>query len=94
MFNPFEFLYNHIHAGHLVKGPKICNLDPIEVMEFDVKIKRMKDLQEARKAIDIEMEETGLMMRKWWLFIRRKYKIETENVAHEDGVVYEVKIKN
>ena len=80
-------------VGQLAKGRKITEIDPIEAMEFESKMKRMKALNHTRRRTELDMEEIDLWRRKWWIEIRKKYDIETDNLTYDEGVVYEGKFE-
>lgn len=71
---------------------KICELECLEAIEFDDKFRQMQELVTEQKYLNLDIEEISLWMKKWWLKIRSKYNIETENITYRDGVIYKDEI--
>lgn len=82
-----------LQVGRIVKGRKLADIDPLETMEFELKLRRAKKLLDEKRRIELDIEENSVWLRKWWLEIRRKYNIEMENVTFDEGGVYEGKIE-
>ena len=80
-----------IQLGRMVKGQKVLDLDPIEAMEFENKLQKVKKMYEEKKRLELDLEELSVWMRKWWLEIRKKHKIDIANVTYDEGAVYEIK---
>ena len=86
----FDFFKGAL-VSQLRPGNKIKDLDSIEVMEFETRLKRIKNLCDNKKRIDLDIEETSVSIRKLWMEIRTKHGIEQENVVFHEGAIYEGK---
>lgn len=82
-----------VQMPKVVKGRKLLELDVIDSMEFESKLKRAKQLQDEKLRTELDIQEISIWMRKWWLEIRKKNKIEVENVIFDEGGVYEGKVE-
>lgn len=86
----YEFVRRAIHFGG-ERGDKVLELTTSEIAMFEAKIERAKQLNNEKKRIDLDLEEISIWTRKWWLEIRKKHNIDTDNLTYSDGTLYEIK---
>ncbi len=87
-FGPFRYLRE---AFGIDKGEKLAELTDTESAFFENAVKRSCELKDEVRRIELDMQEIEVLNRKWWLAVRKKYNLKTDNITYDDGAIYEVK---
>lgn len=87
-FGMFKQLRENFGIG---KGTKVAELSDTESAFFENHVKRTRELKDDLRKTELDMREIEILNQKWWLAVRKKYNIETDNITYDDGAIYEIK---